>query len=96
MQALINQEHNILTRLDQRQYGLWVEHKEGRPFAMEPIQFLTHSPCIAQQLTKMCTGKHSHANGRHASLFHWRSAKAQVYPEALWDAICEGINEQKE
>ena len=37
---------------------------------------------------------HSHATGRHASLPDGRSAKAQVYPEALCDAICQVIKEQ--
>ena len=61
---------------------------------MKPTQFLTQPPCIATQLARTCPGKQSHVAGRHASLFNGRAAKAQVYPEALCDAICQGINKQ--
>lgn len=96
MRALINQERNTPTRLDQCQYGLWIEDKEGRSLAKIPTKFLTNSPCTAQQMARRCLGKQTHANGRHASLADGGTKKAQVYPEALCDAPCFGTKEQTE
>ena len=39
---------------------------------------------------------HTHKEQRHAVLFGGRSKKAQVYPEALCEAICRGIKRQIE
>ena len=93
---MIKKEYSILTRLDQCQQGLWIKNKEGWLLAKKPTEILTNSPCVAQQLAGRRPGKHSHSDGRHASLFNGRAKKAQVYPDALCDAICRGIKEQIE
>ncbi len=89
--ALINTDYNKLTKIDQYQYGLWITDNEDRTGAKEPTTSLTNSPCIAKQLGRKGTGKHSRAMGRHASLFDGRPAHAQVCPEALCDEICQCV-----
>ena len=96
MQAFSKQDHNNLTRTDQCQYGIWIEDTEGWTEAMKPTKFLTNSSCIAEQLRLRCAGERSHATGTHASLFDGRSAKVQVYPDGLCDAIRKGIKDKIE
>lgn len=96
MKKLARQKANILTTIDQCQYGLWIEDTQGWTLVKKPTKFLTNPPGIAQQLQQRCPGKKSHASQRHASLFNGRSKMAQVYPEKLCDAICKGIKQHIE
>ncbi len=70
---MIRKEKNILAKLGQCQYGLWIKDKSGWLRAKEPTKPLANSPCVAQQLARRCPGKHTHADGRHATLFDGRS-----------------------
>ena len=92
--ALIKKEYNILTRMDQCQYGLWIKENKwmDRCHAANKVPY--NSPCIASQLQQRCAGKHTREAKRHASLFDGRSAQAHIYPEVLCDATCKGTKEQ--
>ena len=94
MIRMIRKEKNILARIDQCRYGLWVKDKLGGALAKKPTKFLTNSPCVAEQLMKRCMGKETHKHQRHASLVHGRAKQAQIYPKPLCVAICRGIKEQ--
>ena len=94
MKAMMRKEKNILAKLDQCQYGLWVKDKQGWALAKKPTKVLTNSPCIAAELQRRCLGKDKHVNGRHASLFSGVAKQAQVYPPGLCDAICQGLVQQ--
>ena len=56
----------------------------------KPTGFMTSSQCVLQELNKQCTGDHD-----HVPLVGGRAAGAQVYPQALCEAICKGVSEQK-
>lgn len=47
IKAMLESEHNILTRLDQCQCGLCTGDKEGWLLAKKPTKFITNSLCIA-------------------------------------------------
>ena len=91
IKAIIKDEHNILSRIDQCQYGLWIEDIEDWTEAMKPTKSLTNPTCIANQLKLRCPGNDSYVAGKRAFLFDGRPTHAQVYPELLCDAICGGI-----
>ena len=52
----------MISQLDQCQYGLWIEDKEGKLLAKKPTKFMTNSPGIVRQLTKRCEGAHTHTS----------------------------------
>ena len=83
IKTLLKKEKNILAKIDQCQYGLWVKDQHGWAASKKPIKILTNSPCTAAQLQRRCPGKESHANGRHAALFSGVAKQAQVYPRAM-------------
>ena len=76
MQAMAKKEKNILAKIDQCQYGLWIKDKTGSLLAKKPTKFLTNSPGIAKHLQTRCPGEHSHVEGAHASLFDGKTAQA--------------------
>ena len=69
-----------------------VEHRGGEVgLVKKPTGFMCSSSCIIQELDRKCTGDHS-----HVPLVGGRAAGAQVYPQALCEAICRGVAKQKE
>ena len=56
----------------------------------KPTGFMTSSRCVLQELGKRCSGDHD-----HVPLVGGRDAGAQVYPQALCEAICLGVAAQK-
>ena len=83
MKAMLRKDKNILAKIDQCQYGLWVRDKDGWAASKKPTKILTNSQCIAAQLQRRCPGKGTHSNGRHAALFSGVAKQAQVYPPGL-------------
>ena len=57
---------------------------------LKPTGFMTNSWCIATELDKKCDRMHE-----HTTLMSGRAAAAAVYPPALCNAICKGLQKQK-
>ena len=78
-----------VTVADQCMYGLktWSENKKRYDTpARKRTKFMTNSPCIAEELSKRCKGKHV-----HQPLVDGRAKNAAIYPEPLCRAICVGL-----
>ena len=69
-----------------------IDTKEGkRRLVKKPSGFMSRSRCVRNELNKKCTGGHA-----HVSLVGGRAAGAQVYPQALCEAVCRGVSRQQE
>ena len=69
-----------------------IEDKNGeRGFVKTPTGLLPSSKCVREQLGLRCDGGHA-----HIPLVGGRASGAQVYPQALCEAICKGVAMQKE
>ena len=81
----------IKVRADQCMFGLRTEvDGEVRP-AKKPTGFLTNSWCIAKELSRRCDKSH-----KHFSLMESRAQAAAEYPKQLCQAVCRGIQAQKD
>ena len=56
----------------------------------KPTGFMSSSRCMIEELDKKCNGGHD-----HVPLVGGRAAGAAVYPQALCEAICRGVANQK-
>ena len=66
--------------------------KDGkRGLFKKPTGFMSSSRCVRNELNKKCTGGHA-----HMPLVGGRAAGAQVYPEALCEAVCRGVRRQQQ
>ena len=52
---------------------------------------MSSSRCVRNDLNKKCTGGHA-----HVLLVGGRAAGAQVYPQALCEAVCRGVRRQQQ
>ena len=69
-----------------------IEEKNGeRRLVKKPTGFLSSSKCVREQLGVKCKGGHA-----HMPLVGGRASGAQVYTQALCEAICKGVAMQKE
>jgi len=89
IQKLANEENVRISVADQCQYGLttW-SHTKGikdTP-ARKTTKFMTNSDEIARELSRRCDGAH-----KHQQLLEGRAKEAQVWPEELCKAICQGL-----
>ena len=55
-----------------------------------PSGFMANSPCIAQELARLCPTDH-----KHVALVGGRAAATAIYPEKLCVAICRQLAAQK-
>ena len=68
-----------------------VEKRGGEEgLVKKPTGFMSSSACLLRELDKKCTGDHA-----HVPLVGGRAAGAQVYPQALCEAICRGVAAEK-
>ena len=93
MQHLMQRPEVTVVETHMCRFGM-TSHIHGRKGEHGPVKkptgFATSSPCIAKRLALKCQGGHEHVH-----LMGGRAAGAQVYPEALCEAIVEGVVEQK-
>jgi len=78
---------------DQCMYGLktWTHDKTKKDApARKRTRFMTNCIEVAKRLTKTCD--HTHA---HQSLVEGRAKEAAIYPQALCEAICRGLADEK-
>ena len=89
MQALMSDLNISKINTHMCRFGM-TSHIHGRKGEHGPVKkptgFATSSPCIAKRLALKCQGGHEHVH-----LMGGRAAGAQVYPEALCEAIVEGV-----
>ena len=90
---LCEDPRTMIVQAHQCQFGLTAPL--GRPGGKsapvkKPIGFMTNSWAIAQALNKTCPGGHT-----HAWLDQGRAKKAAIYPKQLCEAICRGLDKQK-
>lgn len=62
--------------------------------ARKATGFLTNSVDIAEKLNKRCPNRHGDIIRKHVTLEGGRTRAAQVYPDDLCRAICEGLQGQ--
>ena len=68
-----------------------IETRGGeRGLVKKPTGFMSSSRYVIEELDKKCSGDHA-----HVPLVGGRAAGAQVYPQALCEAICRGVAKQK-
>lgn len=68
----------------------------GEAPARKATGLLINSPCIAMELQRRCPNRRGHMQHRHVILMGGRTKDAQVYPEGLCRAICQGLINQME
>ena len=76
---------------DQCCYGLTAIEKGKVWLARKATGFMTNAPCVAQQLNKRCPNGKAWQVHEHIRLECGRTKAAQVYPKALCEAICNGL-----
>ena len=81
---------------DQCCYGLKSRDKQGEGLVRKTTGFMTNAPCIALQLQRKCPNRSGKVHHRHVTLEGGRTKPAQVYPEGLCRAICQGLIHQLE
>ena len=79
---------------DQCPYGLQTKDGAKVGLARKATGFMTNSICIAQKLDKRCPNPSGNPIHQHIVLDNGRTRAAQIYPEKLCKAICEGLQEQ--
>ena len=79
---------------DQCMYGLKSYDGERTGPARKGTGFLTNSVCIADQLRRRCPNRKGQQVHRHVILENGRTRAAQVYPDGLCKAICQGFKAQ--
>ena len=77
-------------------YGLTTTDGKRTELARKRTGFMTNSPCFAEQLNKKCPNTNEWKLHEHMVLINGRPNMAQVYPDKLCRAICEGFKEQLE
>ena len=78
-------------KADQCAFGLTTKVEGMEKLVKKPIGFLTNSWCIAKELERRCDKSHS-----HFSLMEGRAKDAAMYPPRLCQAVCKGLQAQKE
>ena len=91
---LLKKEGVIRVNADQCMYGLKTHDGTREGPARKGIGFMTNSVCIADKLRKRCPNRQGQPIHQHIWLTNGRARAAQVYPEALCKAICQGLQEQ--
>ena len=79
----------MVVKSDQCMFGLL--SKEGK-LVKKPTGFLTNSPQVARELSRVCNKRHGHQPLKGGS----RCRDAQVYPPELCKAICKGAARERE
>lgn len=75
-------------------YGLKSTNGQQEGLARKRAGFMMNSPCIAQHMSLRCPNTKEHKVHEHVILVDGRARAAQVYPEKLCRAVCEGLVEQ--
>lgn len=89
VQRLAKEKGVYLVHADQCAYG---QHLPGdEALVKKPTLFMTNSPELARILGDRCSGQHEH----RTLLGGGRAKKAQVYPEGLCRAMCQGARLQR-
>lgn len=76
-------------------FGLVSVDCMGTGAVRKRTRFLTNSPHLAIRLNKRCTNSGSPRDRRHVHLLDGRAHGARIYPDALCDALCRGVRDQK-
>ena len=80
----------VTVRADMCQFGLKTAYKGHEGYAMKPTRFMTNSPLMAVELSRVCSRNHE-----HIPLLERRAGPAAMYTEELCRCICKGIMSQK-
>ena len=92
MQELADTPGVQWARADLCEYGLETQDAQGTLVpAKKPTGFLTNSWCMADELSKRCSGLHQHQH-----LMGGRAAAAAEYSVELCEAMCRGLRRQKD
>ena len=92
MRELCEEIGVIKVRGDMCRFGMKQTNREGVEQAVKKgTGFLTNSPQVAKELSRVCDGKHSHVLLKGGD----RTKKAQVYPVELGRAMCRGAAREK-
>jgi hypothetical protein len=65
------------------------EDEQGSALIKKPTGFMTNAPCLADRLSRPCTGDH-----RHILLMGGRAKRAEIYPGELCREIIIGLSDQ--
>jgi hypothetical protein len=79
-----------LVEVDMCDFGLTASDEYGEALVRKRTKVLTNSPEVARRIARKCTGDH-----RHVHLIGGRAKRAQLYPRAFSQAVCEGIAAEK-
>ena len=94
IQKLLNKHGVMRVNGDQCRYGLVATDNGYTGPARKSTGFMTNSPCIAKSLSKRCENTAHKKMQEHVPLTDGRAKAAQVYPPALYKAICQGLRQQ--
>ena len=96
IQKLLKEEGVQRVVGDQCMYGL--KAREGNRIgpARKGTGFSTNSPFVAKRLCNRCPNWDGQRVCNHVRLDNGKAAKAQVYPDELCQAICQGIRDRME
>ena len=71
-----------------------ISRQNGEGLVKKPTGWLTNSPYISEQVSKLCSNRWKAAKHRHVHLVSGRAKAAEVYPPKLCIAILKGLRHQ--
>ena len=92
MKKLMSKPGVLAIRGDMCQFKMQIPQSKEGEYCQKATQFLMNSPQIAAELSKTCRGGHEHTRLEGGN----RTKLAQIYPDALCDAICRGAARERE
>ena len=94
IQELMTKEGIIRVNGDQCMFGIKSNDGTREGPARKATGFFTNSVGIAEKFNRRCPNRHGDIIHKHVTLESGRTRAAQVYPEDLCRAICEGLQDQ--
>ena len=83
-------------KANQCQYGFMSKDAMGNGLVRKATGFMTNSLCVVMKLEKRCPNRNGKVQHRHVRLESGRTKAAQICPDGLCRAICQGIIQQLE